>query len=95
MSPPPPQYSDKGESYEYNASALERHMNTLASGNQRPARAAADGSAADLADMRTRVFGADASAALKSAYAPAASTAGFTTRLGSDASGGADAPLSQ
>ena len=81
LTPPPPlppytffQYSDKGEAYEYNASALERHMNTLATGN-RARTDTTNSSDASLAAMRTRVFGPNASAVLRSAYAPSLSTA--------------------
>jgi hypothetical protein len=60
--PTPPQYAEKGEAYEYNAGSLERHMNSLALQNL--------GRAADGADMRTRVFGGDAS--VKAAFSTVA-----------------------
>lgn len=58
------QYAEKGEAYDYNATALERHMNSLAVGN----RSRTVDSAADL---RSRVFGGDASGVLRAAYSTA------------------------
>ena len=73
-------FSAKGEAFEHNAAAVERHLNALASGNRALAGGGGGGagSAAALssslprfpADVRDKIFGGDAERA--AAYAPLA-----------------------
>ncbi len=106
LTPPPPffpsppavpQYAEKGEAYEYNASSLERHMNSLAVDN----RSRTVGS---MADLRSKVFGGTgtggaggaAADALRASFAPAPSGVGSTSSANSSWLGAAtrgDGPL--
>lgn len=48
-------FAEKGEAYEYNASALERHMNALAVGNRAPTRDRARGVGTDLSSLTSHL----------------------------------------
>ena len=63
-------FSAKGEAFEHNAAAVERHLNALASGNRGSGAAATHSSSLPRfpADVREKIFGSDASRA--AAYAP-------------------------
>ena len=65
-------YADRGEAYEYNAGALEKHMNALAIGNRAKVTDT-------ISDMRAKVFGATLDPNVRAAYAPLSSLVPSTT----------------